>query len=245
MFQLKKFDFGEIQNAIQMCYPADAEKETTDSDHCPASQTLSTLIAEQFYDNGIFFTRWNNFTDQVAEITGLPLQGTTYGQAPSFSAFITLEKQVSGNFTRTKELHFFISIAGKFYTVIGKDNSALVVDQQHFRSTTCMIISPVHEYATAFQQLTDAIEKEYSDYRFVPFEVYRQPLRGLTTGYADEAPQTVFEAIFDRSVLIPKYAPGLGDAYYKSENWRSADYVDDGSYWIGVTPFSDHQETGS
>ena len=237
-FNSEKYEFEEITHAIQQCYLGnEQDKGKNEFGEYKVSAELGRLIIKYFYDNDMFFLPWRNCKDRIAAGTAFPLKDITSAETPCFHAFITFEEQVTGNFTRTKELHFFVSITGRFYTVIGQDNSELVVDGMHFRSTTCLIVSPVNEYAELFQQLTSIIEKEFSGYRFVPFSIYSQPLTEMNTGYLDEAPAAVFEAIFNRSVSIPKYTLGLGESFYKSEDWIKADYVDDGSYWIGVNPF--------
>src|SRR5690606_35726798 len=113
--------------------------------------------------------------------------GTTYGQAPSFSSFVLLDSESVGDVTRTKELHFFVSLVGPSYTIVGQDNNTIKTNENRsYRSTSYIVISPEKEFADLFKLLCDKIETRFEGFRFVPFEICGQTIDGLYVRYSDE-----------------------------------------------------------
>ena len=230
-FNHEKFDFWKVYDAIKRFYPIGIKKEESKLYYSyPGLKDLEAIIIDNVHEEKHFKERWTNFTLELETEIGKQIIGTTYGQAPSFSSFVLLEKTCSDNQTRTKELHFFVSFIGPFYSVIGMDTNTVKIEHQHFRSATYLVISPEYEFAEIFRLLCDKIEARFNGYRFIPFELCRQTIDGLDVRYSDENLNTVFHALFNDQVDL-KARNIIGNDYYKSEDWVKQGYVDEGGSW--------------
>lgn len=234
-FNFDKFDFWEIYLAIKKFYPIGILKDESKMFYSyPGFKKLEAIIVDHIHNDHNFETRWVSFTNEIENQIQKPVIGTTLGQAPSFSSYIQIATFSLDNLTRTKELHFFVSLVGPFYTLIGQDKNVVKVGDRYFRSTNYLIISPMEEYTVIFQRLCDQIENRFPGYRFVPFEIYQQTIQGLDVRYVDENLDTVFNALFNNHIDLR--VSTLGNDYYKAEDWIKKGYVDDTSGWTSYPP---------
>ncbi len=125
------------------------------------------------------FQNWVRFTEEIALHLQKEINDTTYGQAPSYSSFIRLDTVTTGDVTRKKEIGFFVSLLGPYYTVLGLDRNELRINDQLFSSTNYLVASPENEFETAFDFLCRQIEEQYKRYRFVPFAICNKTIEGL------------------------------------------------------------------
>jgi hypothetical protein len=138
--------------------------------------------------------------------------------------------------TRTKELHFFVSLVGPFYTIVGQDNNAIKIDDiRSCRSTNYLIVSPEKEFAETFKFLCDKIEPRFKGYRFVPFEICQQTIDGLEVRYTEKNLNSIFHALFNDHIDLLDWRK-VGNEYFKSEDWIREDYVDTGGSWTIYPP---------
>jgi hypothetical protein len=143
---------------------------------------------------------------------------------------VLLEQTFLDSLTRTKELHFFVSLVGPFYTIIGEDVSAVKIEERHYRSTSYLVVSPEGEFADTFRLLCDKIENRFKSYRFIPFELCKQTIDGLDVDYTDEHLNKVFYALFNNHIELDIWRT-IGESYYKSEDWIKEGYVDERDGW--------------
>lgn len=213
-----KYDFWPIYNTIKHFYPIHPEKDDSKStDVQSQSVALQSLIQENIHNDQYFNERWVSFTEQLERVLGNKIIGTTYGRAPSYSSYVLVEKSELSNLTRTKELHFFVSLLGPYYTIVGRDGNSVCLDELLFTSTNYLIASPENEFSSAFHAIIEKIEREFAGYRFVPFMTCLQSIEGLVC-YEDQQQNTVFHALFSDYLRIMKL-PIIGDIFYKSEGW--------------------------
>ncbi len=237
LFNSDKFDFWRIYDAIKRFYPIGIRKDESKMYFSyPGLKELEDIVADNIHDRNHFIERWVNFTKDIEKQIGKEVIGTTYGQAPSFSSTVLLDTISLNDLTRTKELHFFVSLVGPFYTIVGQDNNAIKVDDRRsYSSTNYLIVSPEKEFAETFDFLCEKIEDRFKGYRFVPFEIYQQTIDGLEVRYSEENLNSVFHALFNDHIDMIDWRK-VGNDYFKSEDWIRKDYVDTGGGWTIYPP---------
>ena len=229
-FNHNKFEFWKIYDSIKQFYPIGIKKDDSKMFHSyPGLQELEKILEDNIHDQDKFNSKWKDFTSEIERQLGKEIIGTTYGQAPSFSSFIILETTKLDNLTRTKELHFFVSLIGPYYTVIGKDNNTINIQDSRYRSTNYLVLSPEIEFADTFILLCDEIESRFKGFRFVPFGICKQTIEALDVRYSGQNLNAVFHALFNNDVDLT--CETIGNEYYRCENWIKEDYVDEGGAW--------------
>ena len=238
-FNSDKFDFWKIYDAIKRFYPIGVKRDDSKMYFSyPGLKELEDIVVDNIHDDSHFTERWDNFTKDIEKEIGKEIIGTTYGQAPSFSSYVLLDTVSVDDFTRTKELHFFVSLVGPFYTIVGQDNNAVKIDENRsYRSTSYLVISPEKEFADPFKLLCDKIENQFKGYRFVPFEICKQTIEGLYVRYSDENLNSVFHALFNNHVDLTVWRK-MGNDYFKAEDWVNEGYIDTGGGWTIYPPTS-------
>ena len=236
-FNSDKFDFWKIYDAIKRFYPVGVKKaESKMYFSYPGLKELEDIVVDNIHNDKHFIERWDNFTKDIEKEIGKEIIGTTYGQAPSFSSYVLLDTASIDNLTRTKELHFFVSLVGPFYTIIGQDSNTVKLEEhKNYRSTSYLVASPENEFADTFKLLCDKIENRFKGFRFVPFEICQQTIDGLDVRYSDENLNTVFHALFNNHIDLTIWRK-IGNDYFKSEDWIKEDYVDTGGGWTIYPP---------
>jgi hypothetical protein len=235
-FNHMKYDFWSIYESVKKYNPIGIKKDTYGFFHSyPGIKELADIVNDNLIIEEHFQKRWVSFEMHLRNIIQQPLFGTTYGSAPSFSSYIEIEKIISGEMTRLKELNFFVSLIGKFYTVIGHDRNDIIIDKRHYHTSNCLIVSPEKEYAETFNILCAAIENHFKGYRFVPFDIYSQAIVGLDVCYTDENLNTVYHALFNNHIKDFK-TKIIGNVNYKMEDWIKEGYVETESSWTIYPP---------
>jgi len=229
-FNSNKFDFWKIYDSIKQFYPIGIPKVEGGIFYSyPGLKKLESIIVENIHDENKFNNSWQSFTLEIERAINKRIIGTTYGQAPSFSSYLELDSCSADNLTRTKYLHFLVSLVGPFYTIVGEDSNAVKVNDQHFRSTNYLVVSPENEYAEAFNLLCSMIETRFKDFRFIPFHICKQEIEGLDVRYTDDNLNLIFNALFNNQIDLN--SPIIGNILFKSENWIKDEWVDDGARW--------------
>ena len=236
-FNTEKFDFWKIYDAIKRFYPIGIKKDERKMYFSyPGLIELQDIIVDNIHEDRHYGERWVNFKKTIEAEIGKTIVGTTFGQAPSFSAYVLLETASIDNLTRTKEVHFFVSLVGPFYTIIGQDMSTVELEEYtNYKSANYLVVSPEKEYADTFKLLCDKIESRFTGFRFVPFEVCQQQIEGLDVPYSDMNLNTVFHALFNNDVDLT-IGRIIGNDYFKAEEWIKEGYVDKGGGWTMYPP---------
>jgi len=232
-FNHEKFDFWSIYNAIVHFYPIGVKKDESKLffDY-PGYKELEQIIVDEIHDNEKY-NRWEVFSEEISKVTNRQVIGTTYARVPSLSAYLELEKTILDDLTRTKELHFYVSLLGPFYTVFGQDRNTISIENGgSWFSTNYFVVSPEKEFAESFNILCEKIENRFEGYRFVPFYIYEQKLNDLFISYWNEnAGGSVFHALFNNTIDFDNVQI-VGQDFHKSDNWIKEGYVDSGARWI-------------
>ncbi len=229
IFNSNKFDFWKIYETIKSFYTISINGELTQL------KELTDIIVDNIHDNEKFNSRWKDFTYEIENQIGKQVIGTTCGQAPSFSSYVLLDKVSLDNLIRTKELHFFVSLVGPFYTIIGQDNAHVIIEDSEYRSTSYLVVSPENEFAEVFQLLSNEIEKRFKGYRFIPFDIYKQSLKDIKIEYTNDSHNVVFHALFNDFIDLT-ISGRIGNESYKSEEWVRVGYKDQDFGWTIYPP---------
>jgi hypothetical protein len=234
-FNYEKFDFWIIYERIIKFYPIGILRDNYKFyETFPGRKEFVELLEENIHNNRNFQKRWVSFDKEIKKQTQKKIIGTTYGQIPCFSSYIELEKKTKNGFKHFKEIHYFVSLLGNFYTIIGEDRNELTEGKNKFRTTNYLIASPENEYAEIFTLLSEQIELRFENYKFVPFNICAQKLIGLDVRDGLEKQDTIFSAIFNNQISFNNRI--LGNQFYKSEDWIKEGYVDDGNHWTIYPP---------
>jgi hypothetical protein len=230
-FNPEKFNFWEIYESIAKYYPIGIPKnESKFSQSFQGHKDLVAILLDNIHNEKNFKIRWVSFDKEIKKLSQKKVIGTTYGQVPCFSSYVEIEKKKYKNFTHFKELHYFVSLLGNFYTVIGDDRNEMTERENKFRTTNYLAVSPEHEFAKTFNLLCEQIEMRFTGFRFVPFQICAQTIIGLDVKDDLEKQDTIFDAIFGGSHIRFNNRI-LGNEFYKADEWIREGYVDTGSHW--------------
>ena len=223
IFNTNQFDFWPIYESIKRYYPIGINRshEGMYSDYL-GHKKLEKLLIENIHENyGEFKQKLNAWEKALNN----RFVGTTYGQEPSFSAYMELEKNSYKDWILEKRLYFAISLIGPYYTIYGMDTSTLLAKAEYlnknrqYHQCNRLIISPYIEFHEDFEKLRKLLEEKYPDYKFVPYHIYSSELEGLQLNYADNLRSKIFYALFNQQIDFD--VPIAGDQYeYGYDQWR-------------------------
>jgi len=157
----------------------------------PGMLERKKIIADNIYDQGVFEHRWVAFCDIVARITGRKVIGTTYGITSGYSAFI--EAGRCGD--SIDELHFFQSLLGPYYAVIGVNRQVRDDRDNRFQPIVSYTTSPTGAIQDVFLSVSEAIARKFES-AFLPYSVYSVPVQGLIVD-AYSRNRTIFHGLFN------------------------------------------------
>lgn len=216
-FNEKKYDFWDIYTCIHKFYPIGIpEGMVSFYNSYPGIVERRKIIAKSIYDNNIFKQKCSDFYEDISKTTGQEVIGTTTGITSCYSALMEIKSTVMFDLKRTKELHFFVSLLGPFYTIVGIDQNEITINNKFHRSTNFLIVSPENEFKDWFIYIGKRIEEQFKKYRFVPFFICKKIIDGLSLEYKENN-CAVFHALFNYSVDIDSNI--MGDENYKSWQW--------------------------
>ncbi|WP_300601402.1 hypothetical protein [Niabella sp.] len=230
-FNTAKFDFWPIYEAIKKYYPIGVAADPAFYAAYPGRKALTDILVDNIHDDVQYASTWKRFEQEIAATTGKPVTGTTYGQQFCYSAYVTLQVHVNENFTHRHLVHFFVSLLGPFYTVIGESENTLVIPEEEqvfptYKTTNYLVSAPHDGFAVPFRQIEQAIETRFEHYRFVPYWICQQQIEGLYLHHQNETRlPSIFNALFNDQLNLSDqtYRP-VGDTFYKSEAWIKKDY---------------------
>ncbi len=234
-FNSEKFGFWEIYERIIKFYPVGILRDNPQFyETFPGRKEFVELLVENIHNNRNFNKRWVSFDKEIKKLTKKKVVGTTYGQCPSFSSYVELEKKTRNGFTQIKEIHYFVSLLGNFYTIIGECRNELTEEKNKFRTTNYLVSSPENEYAETFNLLSEQIEARFENYKFVPLNICAQKIIGLDVRDGLEKQDTIFSALFNSQVNFNNRI--IGNHFFKSESWIKEGYIDNGNHWTVYPP---------
>lgn len=233
-FSPEKYDFWPAYDCVKKYYPLGFTERGRGSyyEDYPGFKAAVELLTSEIHDHDRFQQVWRTFEQQLTARTGLPLLGTTFGQAPSYSAITEIARTTAETITHVREVHCYVSILGPFYSVVGVDRSEV----NGVRSTNFLVPSPEGEYAETFIRIQALIEERFPGFRFVPLEICAVRMPGLRVWYMDEDERSdhIFNGLF--SYLIDVETQTVGDRYYGANAWIKEGYVEPPGKWTAGPP---------
>lgn len=214
----EKFDFWSVYKSILEYYPIGIDNEYPGPFfEYDGIKKLEDIVVRKVHDDQNFQDEWSNYWEAVSKEIGLPIVGTTYGQAPSFSSFILLKEDKGPHCDYFEELHFHVSFVGPYYTIIGQSRTEVHQDgkMERFSAVNKINSSPTEDTQGYFELLSQKIKSRYSNYKFIPYHINELFIEGLRVRYRDEKRNRVYNALFND--LIDFDRDNYGDPYYRPE----------------------------
>lgn len=231
-FNFDSYDFWPIYDCINNFYPIGiAQPERDIFDYFPGTRALVDITKKNIHDEANYKNKWLSFLSQIEQHIKITVLDTTYGQAPSFSCAIELERNELMGVKRIKELHLFVSLVGPFYCVIGKDRNEIIIGDNLIQSVNYLLVSPEQQpFSNTFLLLCQLVETQFSDFRFVPFFVNKMEIKGIQIAYAVEKREAVFHALFHDQLSLTDST--FGNEYFLFERWKAeTPNKDENSVW--------------
>ncbi|MFA0964869.1 hypothetical protein AB9P05_23875 [Roseivirga sp. BDSF3-8] len=229
----EEYDYSTIYETIKRYYPP-AEKGLTAGDLLKTKEyeRYNRLLRSNFQDKVYYKEKWKAFKAYLKGGLDKPVRETTAVLYPCYSGAITIEKKTSGNLTYIKELHFFISLLGPYYSLIGLDRLEVTLPdllrtaEQELRernrlyhSRVALTISPCYEYERPMKALARLIGAQFPEYRQVPFALASREWTHTALYTPDSHSATlIFHALFGRH--FPLTEKVRGDETAGCEDWR-------------------------
>ncbi len=222
-FNYLDYDLWEVYETIKKYYPIGLEKvENEPYYEYPGIKELEKLVVENLHNEGNYQDRFVKFCDKLELESEKEIEGTTYGQAPSFSAALQISKVQTGNCVYTKELYFGISILGKYYQIYGRDSTMILETDEVrvYHSTNVITPSPFKEYKEPFLFIESKIRERYPGYKIIPYMFGRKIIKGLQVRYIDDEECTVDNALFNQFLNDHRLLRTRGGRNYGMEQWK-------------------------
>lgn len=220
-----KYDYTSLYQTITHYYPLNTDPDDPTYHAYSGSNERQNLILANIHDTDAYKLKWAGIESDLQVALGKEVIGTSYGQVPSFGAFAVLDRIITGNHTRTKELHVLVSLLGPYYTVIGRDLNCVTIGDRNYRSLNYLVVSPALDFEHPFQFGCELVEQRFNGHRFVPYVLYRETLPGLQLEFPVENGNTIFHALFAHfvDVKVNEHLKIIGDPEFGSESWIKED----------------------
>ena len=233
-FNSHSSDLWDIYNGIKSFYPIGIPRGEGVGIFFEYSglKKLEGIIMDNVHNEKNFQKRWTDYTDELKKIMKKEIIGTTYGQAPSFSSSIIVEKNVIGACTHLKELHFAKSFVGNFFTIYGLDSTRILDEKgesKGYRAANVVTASPFKEFEKDFLLLEKSLRERYPNHKMVPYAFGQQIINGLQVRYSDAKVCSIYMALFN-DIIQPRnnfqFTQGhfvehtRGDVYFGLDDWK-------------------------
>ncbi len=176
--------------------------------------------------------KWNVYLDRLSKVfPSYKITRNTIIQ-PTYGGIVEIQRQ-DGEQIITKELHFYKSLLGNYYTILGIDRIHYYRNELYYmRFDPIVTISPFDDYEIGFKMLRDQMKDDYPDYKYVPYFIGTLKIRGLSAIYSEtEGDSTINEALFvnhdySKYNYIGDWKYGYEDWGGITENWTAYPQID-------------------
>ena len=224
-FNTSQYDLWEIYETIKKYYPIGLSHHEGKGIYFEYAgiKELEKIVVENIHDNKNWNERWVKFTEEIGKEINKEIIGTTYGQAPSFSSSVILERNQIENFHHQKELHFAVSLIGNFYQIYGFDITRILEKNRKggYTSVNVVTTSPHEEFKLPFEFVEKKIKEKYPNHKIVPFSFGQLIIKGLQVRYLDDEECSVNQALFNQFLSEKNISVFTrGDKYYGIDKWK-------------------------
>ncbi|MCB0372223.1 MAG: hypothetical protein KDD31_04335 [Muricauda sp.] len=228
-FNSEEYDFWPLYNSIKKYYTIGIKKNQ-DMDiyrQYPGILELEKVLLENIGNKKTYQRNWTSFIRRIGSEIGKEVTGTTFGLVPSYSAFLILDLEKEGNRCNYKELHFSVSLLGKYYQIYGLNKTVLSYDDlsipYQIQNLKELVVSPIDEYKAYFESVEFKITEEFKDYRLVPFVVGQSVINGLEIFHLDKENCSINMALFNDFLGFGEQVGEVdirGDLNYGMDSWK-------------------------
>lgn len=201
-FNTSKYDLWEFYETIVRYYPIGLTKGEGRGIYFdyPGIKELEKIVVENVHDEENFQKRWVRFSDSIGIKLGKEMDGKTFGQAPSFTSSVILERNKIGNCQHLKELTFSVSMIGNYYQIYGEDSTTIFDhnNRRGYTSTNVITTSPLEDFKDTFEFVEREILLKYPSHRIVPFGFGQSIIKGLQVRYIDDEDCSINNALFNQ-----------------------------------------------
>lgn len=238
----EEHDFSAIQATLMKYHPIENPHQYNKEniEEFKGFKEIEDIIHDNFLITKNYRNRWLHFRKFLENELKKPIQELMHIGYPCYSGALTLAEETEKNLTHTKELHFYISLLGPYYTILGFDkcrvrlpeitlklNGEKEIRDIPFPANVAVTVSPYLEYEVPFLQLQKKILEYFPDMKFIPFNLNRIKIEGSTLLFRADEPlfrHTVFNALFQpenlfhTNIFEPK-SIARGDIFYGLDEW--------------------------
>lgn len=233
-YDTHRYNFEPIYETIRRYYPIEnPEINAENIERFSGFIESGELINENFFNQKNYRERWGKFKKFLKQELKKPVRETMSLFYPCYSGSVTLNEIKEEGYSIHKELHFYISLLGPYYSVSGIDRSEIVLDEERpatigskeekvkvsYSAVNAITVSPYLEYEASFKLLQSKIEEYFPEYRFIPFKIGKKRIPGISLIHQDSKEHlrdSVFSALFRPDI---DFAHERGDGYYGYDYW--------------------------
>jgi len=205
-----KHDFSSIHETLGTYFPIENPDQHIGKDirDFEGVKKVEEILKGNFFTDKNYRERWGKFRKFLKEELKEPIHESMVAFYPCYSGIVILKEEKSNNLTYTKELHFFISLLGPFYTILGIDKAEIALEHldrdeenssRSYEANLVVTVSPYLEYQEPFSILQKKIIEYFPSLKFIPYEVNIEKVDGISLIYPDtegDAKNSVFSALF-------------------------------------------------
>lgn len=210
----QKHDFSSIQETLSKYFPVENPEHYNKKNigDFKGVKAIEEILDDNFCTNKRYLERWGKFKKFLKQELKKPIHETMIAWYPCYSGFITLKKEKFKNITYTKELHFFISLLGPYYTILGIDRSEVELEEVYpdldssekikyrvYDASHVLTVSPYQEYKELFLILQNKVLEYFPSFKYIPYDINKKKVKGISLVYPDceaKVKGSVFSALF-------------------------------------------------
>ncbi|MBO9701003.1 MAG: hypothetical protein J7604_12390 [Sporocytophaga sp.] len=234
-----KHDFSSIHETLGKYFPIENPDQFNGKDirDFVGVKRVEEILNENFFTIN-YRERWGKFRKFLKEELKEPFHNSTIAFYPCYSGIVILKEEKNNNLTYTKELHFFISLLGPFYTILGIDKAEITLEEHFnwdkenssssYEANLVVTVSPYMEYQEPFNMLQKKIIEYFPSLKFIPYEVNIEKVEGVSLIYPDtqgDAKNSVFSALFRPDNYFNTET--RGNTHYGFDEWLIVKKLDE------------------
>lgn len=237
-----KHDFSAIEETLikylPIANPHDYNEENIED--FKGIQDIGEILNINFGTNKIYREKWGKFKKHLKEGLKSPVQESTVAFYPCYSGIVTLKKEKNNNLIYSKELHFFISLLGPYYCILGVDKCEIMLAElmptmngseeiltRPYSANLAITVSPYLEFQESFLDLQNKILDYFPSLKFVPYSINLRKEEGISLIYPsseEKIKNTVFSALFNPDNFFN--SEPRGDTYFGLNEWLKIKKLD-------------------
>lgn len=222
-------DYSPIYETLKEFYPLDNNISPNEIKDFEGLNKINQLIDNNFINRKNYKEIWGKLKSQLKKVLNEQINEINTLSEPCYTGYIVIQKQTINNITHQKELHFFISLLGPYFTIIGIDKCNLTLEEEMrsqlkfdrvFSSNLALTVSPYLEFETQFLKLQNSIKNHYPELKFIPYSINNKKLEGISLIHTNsdfQTKDTIFSGLFKPENYFN--ASIRGNINYGQEDW--------------------------